>query len=145
VNKHGAAVVWALMWAACSAQQPDADRSETAGEADSLVLSLAVEVRRDSVRFSLHATNPTAQEIPLEFGSSQRYDFDVFDGSGARVWRWSEDQMFAQVVEREQVAPGATLRYEAVWRPEGKTGQFTVVGRLVTVAGGREQRTAFEL
>ncbi|MGH7469853.1 MAG: BsuPI-related putative proteinase inhibitor [Longimicrobiales bacterium] len=145
MNKRSAAVVWALMWAACNAQPRDAGGRAAAGEAGSLVLSLEVEVHRDSVRFSLHATNPTTQEIPLEYGSAQRFDFEVRDAAGATLWRWSADQAFAQVVGQERVASGATLKYEAVWQPAGRTGRFVVIGRMVSMPDVREQQTEFEI
>jgi hypothetical protein len=106
---------------------------------------MEVEVERDSVRFALHGTNPTEQPILLEFDNAQRFEFEVHDASGAVIWRWSAQHAFAQVEGRERVAPSESLRYEGVWRQDGRVGVFTVIGRLVTRAGVREQRTEFEM
>src|SRR5262245_41610821 len=138
-------VAGALLWGSCSAPPPDASRAEATDTSESLPISVTAEVGGDSVRFVLLVTNPTDRPIQLEFGSAQRYDFEVRDASGAEVWRWSADQMFAQVVGEEQLAPGATLKYEAVWRPGGARGRYRVAGRLTTLPQAREQRTEFEV
>jgi hypothetical protein len=133
------------MWAACGAPTPDAKPAETGGVAEFLPLSLQVEVRRDSVHFALHVTNPTANAIQLEFGDAQRFDFEVRSADGAQVWRWSADQIFAQVVGQETMAPGESLKYEAVWHPAAGVGSYTVTGRLLTQPQAREQRASFEI
>ena len=108
-------------------------------------MALEVEVGADSVKLTLHATNPTRNPIPLEFGSAQRFDFVVRSAAGAEVWRWSADRAFAQVVSTDTAAADASRRYQAVWRPGQQTGRFTVVGRLLTLPEAREQETEFEL
>jgi intracellular proteinase inhibitor BsuPI len=145
VNKRNAMVAGALLWVSCSAPPPDASRVEATATPDSLPISVTAEVGRDSVRFVLLVTNPTERPIQLEFGSAQRYDFEVRNAAGAEVWRWSADQMFAQVVGEEQLAPGASLTYQAVWRPAQGRGRYRVVGRLTTLPRAREQQADFEV
>jgi hypothetical protein len=115
-----------------------------ADAADLLVLSMEVEIGRDSVRFALHGTNPTAQPILLEFDHARPVEFEVHDASGAVIWRWPGDGRAADAGEA-RIAPEETVQYEGVWRPGGQAGAFTVIGRLLTRAGTREQRTEFEI
>src|SRR5262245_35003407 len=138
-------VAGALLWVSCSAPPPDASRAEATDTSESLPISVTAEVGGDSVRFVLLVTNPTNRPIQLEFGSAQRYDFEVRDAAGTEVWRWSSDQMFAQAVGEERLAPGASLKYQAVWYPAQARARFSVVGRLTTVPTSREQRTDFEV
>jgi hypothetical protein len=136
-----------LVLGACSAPRPSAETPEGASVvvSDSLATSLEVEVRPGSVRFVLHVTNSTSQPVALEFTSGQRYDFEVVDANGAKVWQWSADRMFAQVLGTESVAPGGSLKYEAEWRPDRGSGTFTAVGRVSATNRQLEQRARFEL
>jgi hypothetical protein len=102
-------------------------------------------VSADRVELVLHVTNPTRKPIRLEYGSEQRFDFAVRDAAGAEVWRWSGDRMFAQVAGTETLGAGASVKYEAVWRPGRRSGRFTVLGRLVALPRAREQQTEIEL
>jgi len=145
LNKRSVVVLSALLWVACGTPTPEAGPAETGSAVELLPLSLQVQVQRERVHFVLHVSNPTANPIQLEFGNAQRFDFEVRDARGAEVWRWSADQIFAQVVGQETVAPGATLKYEADWQPSAGAGTYTATGRLLTQPRGREQRTLFEI
>ena len=145
MNKRSVAAVCALIWVACGTPTPEAKPAESGNAAALLPLSLQVEVQRERVHFVLHLSNPTANPVQLDFGDAQRFDFDVRDAGGAPVWRWSADRAFAQVVGQETVAPGATLTYEAEWRPDKGPGSYTVTGRLLTQPRVREQQMLFEI
>ena len=110
-----------------------------------LVTSIEAEVRGDSVHFGLHVTNPGTQPIALEFNTAARYDFEVRTPEGAEVWRWSADQMSAQVLGAETIAPGETVRYRASWAPGDRHGTFIVVGRIQATNRQIEQRADFEI
>lgn len=107
--------------------------------------SLEVKVAGDSVLLTLHATNVSGRALKLEYPSAQRYDFAVLDGAGATVWQWSADRQFAQVVSSEEVAAGGTVQYREAWRPGGRQGTFTAVGRLEASGQPLELRTEFRL
>jgi hypothetical protein len=107
--------------------------------------SLEVEVGADSVRFVFHLTNSGTQPLVLEFNSSARYDFEVRTPSGGEVWRWSADQMFAQVLGSDTLAPGQTRRYSAAWQPGNRMGSFVAVGRVLASNQALEQRSEFEI
>jgi hypothetical protein len=99
-----------------------------------LATSLNVRVpAADSVHFELHVTNVAATPTVLEFATAQRYDFAVATADGQRIWRWSEQHAFAQVLGTETLAPGETRRYDAVWRPGGWHGELVVEARLTAL------------
>ena len=134
-----------LAFGGCN-RQPDGQLPEPQQERSvTLATSLEVEVAADVVRLTLHVTNPTTAAVRLEFPSAQRYDFAVLTTGGEEVWRWSADQMFAQVVGTETVPPSGTLRYRAEWRPGGRKGAFVALGVLTAQQHRSEQRSEFEV
>jgi hypothetical protein len=125
-------------------EQPDETRTDVAPDND-LVTSLEIEVGARDVRFVLHVTNPSAQPVTLEFANAQRYDFVVQTAAGAEVWRWSADQMFAQMLGEETLAAGASRDYSETWRPGERSGAFVAIARLVATNHHAEQRATFEI
>ena len=144
MKRGGAWVLLGLIWACSTPPKADPDRAASSVGADSLVSTLEVKVLADTVRLVLHVTNPGRRAVRLDFGSAQRFDF-VIESRGSEVWRWSADQMFAQVVGTETVAPGGSLKYDAVWRPGNRTGEFAAIGRLMSSGLSIERRTQFEI
>ncbi|MGQ0561146.1 MAG: BsuPI-related putative proteinase inhibitor [Gemmatimonadota bacterium] len=132
-----------LLLVACSSA---AQRDESAtSDVSEIPISLEVDVGRDSVRFALHLTNAGTQPLVLEFNTSQRYDFEVRTPAGAKVWQWSADQMFGQALGSETIPAGASRVYRASWAPQGRTGAFVAVGRVVARNQPIEQRAEFEI
>lgn len=83
----------------------------------------------DDLQFTLTVENTGDDPETLSFRDSQRAEFVAHDGD-SEVWRWSEGQMFAQMLGSETVDPGATVAYEGEW--EGaRPGTYTVVGEVV--------------
>lgn len=123
---------------------PDETRTDVASQND-LVTSIEVEVGAGTVRFVLHLTNSTNQPIRLEFPSSQRYDFVVRTPDGAEVWRWSADQMFAQMLSEESIPPGGSREFTAPWQPGTRAGAFVAVGRVTANNRKIEQQAVFEI
>jgi hypothetical protein len=136
--------VWAgVLMVACAPVEPVVDAG--AGSPPELGSSLNVRVVEDSVAFEIHVTNTTSSPIALEFATAQRYDFEVSERDGARVWRWSDDMMFAQVLGQEELAPGETRRYMASWLAAGRAGDFVATARIVSSNYPVELRTGFRL
>lgn len=136
----GVGLVLAL---ACAPIEPDMDRGT--GSPPELGSSLNVRVVDDSVYFDLHVTNTTASPIALEFNTTQRYDFEVSEPDGDRVWRWSGDMMFGQALGVEELAPGESRRWTAVWPGGGHGGDFVATARVVSTNYPVELRTGFRL
>ena len=129
----------------CSNAQPPA-RAPEESRTDDLVSSLQVEISRDTtVGLVFHLTNSGTQPVVLEFNTAQRYDFEVRTTAGNIVWRWSDDQMFAQMMGSETIPPGASREFRERWNPGGRTGSFIAVGRVVAMNRPIEQRTQFEI
>lgn len=142
-------VCWALAaLLACSnappGEQPEETRTDVASQND-LVTSLEIEVGAAAVRFVLHVTNPSTQPVTLEFGTAQRYDFVVQTSGGKEVWRWSADQMFAQMLGEETLEPGASRDYAESWQPGTNHGSFIAIARLTALHHHAEQRATFEI
>jgi hypothetical protein len=122
------------------AMMPGADAAS-----EGLIPSLAAQVDGDTVRLNLHVTNATSAAVELEYGTAQRFDFAVLDEAEREVWRWSEDEMFAQVVGSESLGPGETVEHEAEWHAGGRRGEHVAVGRLTSTNRPIELRTRFEI
>lgn len=110
-----------------------------------LVPSLSVRVIGDSVELTLRVTNGGNSEVELEYATSQRYDFVVRGETGAEVWRWSAEQMFAEMLGREELSVGGTLEYREVWDAGGRRGRFRAEGMLVTMSAAVSLETEFEV
>jgi hypothetical protein len=117
------------------------DRWMVAGVASSLEVGIA----SDEVRLSFHVTNASADPVSFTFPTSQRHDFFVENEAGERVWQWSGDRVFLQVITEATLEPGETWSMDAAWVHGGQTGRFVGVGRLVAMDRPVEQRAAFEL
>lgn len=141
-----AAVWWLLglaLLTSCTRVEPAVDPG--AGSPPELGSSLNVRVMDDSVQLEIHITNTTSGPVALEFNTSQRYDFEVDRVEGERVWRWSDDMMFGQVLGREELAPGESRRWTANWPASGREGEYVATARVVSNNLPVELRTLFRL
>lgn len=87
----------------------------------------------------LTVENDGDEPVTLSFRNSKRADFAVRDGD-EEVWRWSEGQMFAQMLGSETIEPGSERVFEGTW--EGPTaGEYTAVGTLEADEGDVEAET----
>jgi hypothetical protein len=112
---------------------------------EDLASSLEVGITADGVRMTFHVTNTSRERIGFTFPTAQRYDFLVEAEGGDRIWQWSADRAFLQVLTEAVLEPDETWTMSAEWDPEARTGTYVGVARLV--AGNRqvERRTEFEL
>lgn len=94
----------------------------------------------DEMKYKLTLKNTTDQEVVLEHGSSQEYDYNIKDSSGNVVYTYSKDKMFAQAVSEKKVNPSDSLEVE-VDASEGfkglEKGQYTL--EVWPVAKGTEE------
>jgi hypothetical protein len=68
-------------------------------------------------------------QIGEQFRDSQRYDFLIWSAQDQEVWRWSANQMFAQLLGQETLSPdGGKLTYRVVARATLRRGSYTVTG-----------------
>jgi hypothetical protein len=91
------------------------------------------------VQLRLEVLNDDGKPVTLPFNSAQRYDFEVLR-EDQRIWRWSADRMFAQVLTEETLAPGERRRFEATWDGRQSDGEVARPGKysargFLTVSG----------
>lgn len=68
--------------------------------------------------------------MTLTFPTSQRYDFQVMDGDGGVLWRWSDGRAFMQVSGEEHLQPGESLTWLATFDGALDPGDYAVEGGL---------------
>lgn len=135
--RHGLKVIATLLALGC------APALET-GEPTVLAGTLTVEFEADSAWLTLHVTNPTEVPVQLTYPTAQRSDFEVRTPAGERVWVWSADRGFAQVVTEERLAAGETVRHR-VALPSLPAGDYVAVGRLTSSSERLELSTPFQV
>jgi Intracellular proteinase inhibitor len=90
----------------------------------------------EPITLTLEVPNRGPHPVTLHFRSDQRYDIVIRDSQGREVWRWSAEQMFAQVLGEEILPPGsAALTYGVTLRERLAPGRYTVVG-IIPAEGG---------
>jgi hypothetical protein len=93
------------------------------------------------VELTLKVCNQFDSTITRNFGTSQRYEFEVYQG-GSKVWRWSHDKTFAQTTGSLSWKAHECKSWTDVWdgtddagTPRGP-GKYSAVGWL---AGNSER------
>jgi hypothetical protein len=137
--------------AACHPPAPGAAPAEAGGTGGAespgpLVASFQIRPAADSVAFTLAVTNSGREPLALEFRSGQTYDFAVSD-RGREVWRWSAERMFTQALRTETLAPGQTLTWRELWRPDPslRGRSLTATARLASANHPVERAQTFRL
>lgn len=94
----------------------------------SLDCSLAATVAEDHVTFTYAVTNGDSEPVKLTFSDAGKVDVTVHDGS-CEVWRWSDGQMFAQVIETVELVPGEAFDIDLEWA-DPESGSYEAVAEL---------------
>jgi hypothetical protein len=71
----------------------------------------------------LVAVNGGGTPVTFSFPTTQRYDAVVSDGACNEIWRWSSDQMFGQIVERETIPAHGRTVYRITWDQRDSAGR----------------------
>jgi len=94
---------------------------------DQLEISLNIPSTRiklgDQLPLEISIANNGPEARELSFRTSQRFDFWVEDKSGREVWRWSDGQMFAQMLETVSINPNEKISYSAEWKLIDSSGE----------------------
>ena len=103
--------------------------------APSVSLPATLSARVDTVvTLTLTVSNPSSAPADVTFGSGQRYDFTISDGStGAQLWRWSMGIAFTQSLSTLTIPANGTLVFTQSWKPTQK-GALVATGSLVSVS-----------
>jgi hypothetical protein len=135
--------------AGCRTPQPDTAATGMVMSADSLRLAVSTDKQAygfgEPIELVLKLTNHSSQPVTLEFPSSQRYDFVIADSSGATVWSWSANRMFAQMIGAERVAPNDSREYREQFSGSLPTGTYRATGIITTIGLGRQVSTTFSV
>ena len=127
----------AFACAAGSADGPADGRSADDGSRRELRLSLstgeAAPTAATPVVLELTGTNDGQASLVLDFPDGQRFDFEVISEGGTVVWHWAEGRFFAQVLGRETLEPGASLRWTGRIEAGLPAGVYRVIATLTTV------------
>jgi len=86
----------------------------------------------EPIKMTLKIFNYTEEDITLHFNTSQRYDFIIEDEEGSKIWRWSQDMMFAMVLGEETLEPNnPEATYIIEYKGELIPGYYKVTGIFV--------------
>ena len=78
---------------------------------------------------TLQLVNHSPRPVTIQFRDSQRYEFLIRNAQGQEVWRWSANQMFAQLLGQETLSPnGGNLTYCVVVRATLGQGRYFITG-----------------
>ena len=85
----------------------------------------------EPIKLTLHVINRGTEPVTLHFLSAQRYDVAVKNLEGQEIWRWSNGQMFAQVMGEETLQPGRRAWTNRITVRECfSAGRYTVIGTI---------------
>jgi plastocyanin len=99
----------------------------------------------DRVRFRFTVTNAGHDAIEVTFHDAGRADFVVYESDGdEEVWRWSDGQLFAQVLQTARFEPGEEAVFEESW-PDARPGDYTAAATLRVREAEVTARTPFSV
>lgn len=108
-----------------------------------LTATLDTKTDESVVRFRLIVENDGDESVDLSFRDGQRAEFLV-QSDDDPVWRWSEGQMFMQMLGSETVEPGEKVEYEGMWE-EPSSGTYEALGELVAEGHHVRAETTFSV
>jgi len=86
----------------------------------------------EPIIITLKIFNYTEEDIVFHFNAAQRYDFIIECEEGSKIWRWSQDMMFAMVLGEETLGPTNTeITYTVEYKDKLSPGYYKVTGILV--------------
>lgn len=84
----------------------------------------------DVVEFDFRVTNRGGDPHDVTFRSGKGADVVVLEGE-EEVWRWSEGQMFTQMMDTRTIDPNETISESFVWE-DPEPGTYEAVASLDT-------------
>jgi len=86
----------------------------------------------EPIIMTLKVFNYSEKDIIFHFNTSQRYDFFIYDQERNRVWTWSDDRFFLQVLGTETLeAETGTLVYQETFKGKLAPGSYLILGIIV--------------
>ncbi|UPV74126.1 BsuPI-related putative proteinase inhibitor [Halorussus limi] len=105
--------------------------------------SVDATVESDRVVFEYTVENVGDAPEEVQFRSSLLADFAVV-ADGEEVWRASDDQMFAQMIQTERIDADDGETFAEAW-DDPAPGDYTVVATLNATGDDAEARTDFSV
>lgn len=105
--------------------------------------ALDVMVTDEAVNFAFTVTNTGSDAETLSFRTGQKADFAVLE-DGQERWRWSDGQLFTQVLGSDTIPPGDSEKYEGWWN-NPSPGTYTAVAESVAEDQVLEARADFSV
>jgi hypothetical protein len=99
----------------------------------------------EPIVINLQVVNRGREAVDLGFRNAQRYDLLIKDRQGRDVWRWSQGQMFAQVLGTETLEPSRRLRYRVSVRERLSPGAYTIVAVVPAMEGRLSSETGIKV
>ncbi|MGB8956032.1 MAG: BsuPI-related putative proteinase inhibitor [Tumebacillaceae bacterium] len=96
--------------------------------------------RGETVDVTLVLQNEGTTTREYHFSTAQRFDLFV-ERDGRKVWQWSDDLLFAQVLSTLAIRPGDSRQFKAEWKQVDASGQPVPAGRYTIsakIAGAKE-------
>lgn len=84
------------------------------------VMDTAMEGGELLLAFSLR--NVSEQDLTIEFGSGQQYDFAVYNDREEEVYRWSDSYSFTMALVEKEIKKGDRLEYADSWDMKDREG-----------------------
>lgn len=97
---------------------------------DSLQFSLKENKETSSQNFSFIVENISNQKLSLHFGTSQRYDYKIYDDNRRQIYHFAEGKNFLQVLEEIELKPKEKLTFD-IPLPDLNPGKYTIEVFLV--------------
>lgn len=85
--------------------------------------------QENTITFNFSLVNNTDQNQTLTFPTAQLFDVVVSDTNGTEVYRYSENQLFAQTLTDRTIPPGESISTGLTWNLTDKQGQQVTPGR----------------
>ncbi|MGE5559716.1 MAG: BsuPI-related putative proteinase inhibitor [Chloroflexota bacterium] len=83
---------------------------------------------------TLRVTNVGDEPLRIRFPTSQQFDITIRNADGTRLWCWSADRSFLQMVSDRELIPGESTVYEVYWDGRQSDGATCGDGRYKATA-----------
>ncbi len=91
----------------------------------------------DLITFELTIQNQTNSTQTINFSSSYKYDFIIYDTNGQSVWVWSDDKLFTLVSIDLSLEANESKTFSKTWNQEiedgilMEAGNYKAEGRII--------------
>jgi len=66
---------------------------------------------KEGNKLNIIVSNPLNSKVKLTFGSTQEYDFILYNKEGKQIYKWSDDKAFGEMIVNKEIAAKGKLEY----------------------------------